>query len=138
KRQAKIEIWRRTARHRTHPARHPRPKPPHRNDRRRPARCSVMSQTRDTPRRRPAETKLVVCIKHPFSEWCAKPSLAEAIRERWPQMRVAHLANYDLLARELPDTHVFVGASLRAEQFAHAKKLQWIHSTAAGVSQLMY
>ena len=86
----------------------------------------------------PARTKLVVCVKHPFSEWCAKPTLAAAIRERWPQMRVVHLPNYDTLPRELPDAHIFVGASLRPEQFAYAKQLQWIHSTAAGVSQLMY
>ena len=93
---------------------------------------------RETKRRSPAETKLVVCVKHPFSEWCAKPMLAAAIREHWPEMRVAHLPNYDALPQELPDTHIFVGASLRAEQFAYAKSLRWIHSTAAGVSQLMY
>jgi D-2-hydroxyacid dehydrogenase (NADP+) len=86
----------------------------------------------------PAKTKLIVCVKHPFSEWTAKPTLAEAIRDRWPQMRVVFLANYDTLAKELPDAHIFVGASLRPEQFAHAKQLKWIHSTAAGVSQLMY
>jgi Phosphoglycerate dehydrogenase and related dehydrogenases len=93
---------------------------------------------RETKRRSPAQTKLVVCVKHQFSEWCAKPMLAAAIGERWPQMRVVHLPNYDALPQELPDTHIFVGASLRAEQFAYAKSLQWIHSTAAGVSQLMY
>ena len=86
----------------------------------------------------PAKTKLIVCVKHPFSEWTAKPTLAEAIRDHWPQMRVVFLANYDTLAEELPDAHIFVGASLRPEQFAHAKQLKWIHSTAAGVSQLMY
>ena len=86
----------------------------------------------------PSKTKLIVCVKHPFSEWTAKPTLAEAIRDRWPQMRVVFLANYDTLAKELPDAHIFVGASLRPEQFAHAKQLKWIHSTAAGVSQLMH
>ena len=89
-------------------------------------------------RRPPENTKLVVCVTHPFSEWCAKPMLVEAIRERWPQMHVVHLPDYSRINEELPDTHIFVGASLRAEQFAHAKSLQWIHSTAAGVSQLMY
>jgi D-2-hydroxyacid dehydrogenase (NADP+) len=93
---------------------------------------------REIKRRSPAETKLVVSVKHPFSEWCAKPTLTEAIRQRWLQMRVVHLPDYSRIIEELPDTHIFVGASLRAEQFAHAKSLQWIHSTAAGVSQLMY
>ena len=61
----------------------------------------------------------MVCVKHPFSEWCAKPELADAVRERWPQMRVVYLPSYDTLPQELPDTHIFVGASLRAEQFVH-------------------
>jgi D-2-hydroxyacid dehydrogenase (NADP+) len=92
----------------------------------------------ETKRLAPAETKLIVCVKHPFSEWSAKPLLAEAIRDRWPEMRVVHLAGYDTLPRELPDARIFVGASLRPEQFACARELEWIHSTAAGVSQLMY
>jgi phosphoglycerate dehydrogenase-like enzyme len=89
-------------------------------------------------RPKPENTKLVVCVKHSFSEWCAQPMLADAIRECWPQIRGVLLPNYDALTPELPDTHIFIGASLRAEQFAQAKSLQWIHSTAAGVSQLMY
>jgi phosphoglycerate dehydrogenase-like enzyme len=53
-------------------------------------------------------------------------------------MRVVHLPDFDRLPDELPDTDIFVGASLRPDQFAFAKKLKWIHSTAAGVNQLMY
>lgn len=86
----------------------------------------------------PENTKVVICVWHPFSEWRPQPVLAESIRARYPAMRVLHLPNYDTLNAELPDTDIFVGASLRPEQFAHAKKLRWIHSTAAGISQLMY
>jgi phosphoglycerate dehydrogenase-like enzyme len=93
---------------------------------------------RETKRLPPAETKLIVCVSHPFSEWSAKPALAEAVRGRWPEMRVVHLPEYDRLPQELPDARIFVGASLRPQQFARANQLQWIHSTAAGVSQLMY
>ena len=64
--------------------------------------------------------------------------MAEALRKRWPEMRVVHLPDYDALPPELPDTDIFVGYSLRAEQLKHAKKLKWIHSTAAGVAQLTY
>ena len=87
---------------------------------------------------KPAETKLVICVWHPFSEWRPKPLLADSIRARYPEMRVLHLPNYDTLPQELPDTNIFVGYSLRAEQLVHAKSLQWIHSTATGVAQLMY
>ncbi len=86
----------------------------------------------------PAESKLVICVWHPFTEWRPTPAVAEAIRTRWPEMRVLHLPNYDRLTEELPDTDIFVGYSLRAEQLKDAKKLKWIHSTAAGVAQLMY
>jgi phosphoglycerate dehydrogenase-like enzyme len=86
----------------------------------------------------PSETKLVICVWHPFTEWRPKPLMAEAIRKRWPAMRVLHLPDYDLLAPELPDTDIFIGYSLRARQLKEAPKLKWIHSTAAGVAQLMY
>lgn len=86
----------------------------------------------------PSATKLVICVWHPFTEWRPKPAMAEAIRKRWPEMRVVHLPNYDALPAELPETDIFVGYSLRAEQLRDAKKLKWIHSTAAGVAQLMY
>jgi D-2-hydroxyacid dehydrogenase (NADP+) len=89
-------------------------------------------------RTNPAETKLVICVWHPFTYWRPQPVMPQTIRARWPEMRVLHLPDYDHLAQELPDTDIFVGYSLRAEQLTHAKKLKWIHSTAAGVAQLMY
>lgn len=89
-------------------------------------------------RTKPSETKLVICVWHPFTEWRPKPLVAEALRKRWPEMRVVHLPDYDTLPQELPDTDIFVGYSLRAKQLKDAKKLKWLHSTAAGVAQLMY
>ncbi len=86
----------------------------------------------------PENTKLTLCVWHPFTEWRPPASFAEAIRQRWPAMRVVHLPDYDRLPQELPETDIFVGYSLRAKQLLDAKKLKWIHSTAAGVAQLMY
>jgi D-2-hydroxyacid dehydrogenase (NADP+) len=86
----------------------------------------------------PAETKLLICVWHPFSQWRAQPIMPETIRRRWPEMRVVHLPDYDRLPQELPDADIFIGSSLRPEQFSYARKLKWVHSTAAGVSQLMY
>jgi len=64
--------------------------------------------------------------------------LADSIHTRYPEMFLLHLPNYDTLPQELPDTNIFVGYSLRAEQLVYARELKWIHSTAAGVAQLMY
>ncbi len=89
-------------------------------------------------RTQPGETKLVICVWHPFAFWRPQPVMAETLRARWPQMRVVHLPNYDALPPELPDTDIFVGYSLRAEQLKHARRLKWIHSTAAGIAQLTY
>lgn len=89
-------------------------------------------------RTKPAETKLVICVWHTFTYWRPPPAMADAIRRRWPEMRVLHLTDYEALPPELPDTDIFVGYSLRPHQLVEAKKLKWIHSTAAGVAQLMY
>jgi phosphoglycerate dehydrogenase-like enzyme len=89
-------------------------------------------------RTKPAETKLLICVWHPFTYWRPQQVMPQTIRARWPEMRVVHLPDYDRLPQELPDTDIFIGYSLRAEQLTHAKKLKWIHSTAAGVAQLMY
>lgn len=86
----------------------------------------------------PADTKLVVCVWHKFTLWQPPARFIDSIRRRWPAMSVVHLPNYDHVIDELPSTDILVGFSLRREQFPSAKKLKWIHSTAAGVGQLMY
>jgi phosphoglycerate dehydrogenase-like enzyme len=89
-------------------------------------------------RTEPANTKLVIGIWHSFSEWNAKPLMAETLRQRWPQMNVVQAAHPEQLPAELPDADIFVGSVLRPAQFSVAKKLKWVHSTSAGVGQLMY
>lgn len=96
-----------------------------------------MKQT-DMQRPSPAETKLVLCVWHPFTLWRPPADVAVHVRRRWPEMKVFHLPTYEHLEDEIGDTDIFVGWSLKPEQFALAKKLKWIHSTAAGVGQLMY
>lgn len=92
----------------------------------------------DSQRSTPENTKLTICVWHPFTEWRPKPAMARAIRTRWPLMRVVHLPDYARLDEELPDTDILVAYSLRPRQLQDAKRLKWIHSTAAGVAQLMY
>jgi phosphoglycerate dehydrogenase-like enzyme len=91
-----------------------------------------------TARTKPSNTKLLICVWSHFTQWNAQPVMLETIRQRWPEMNVVHLPDYTRLPQELPDTDIFVGSTLRAAQFAEAKHLKWVHSTSAGVSQLMY
>jgi phosphoglycerate dehydrogenase-like enzyme len=81
---------------------------------------------------------VVICAWQPFTEWQAKPLVAETLRHRWPEMRVAHAFSFKELPPELSDADIFVGAFLLPEHFEAAKKLKWIHSTSAGVGQLAY
>ena len=86
-----------------------------------------------------ANTKLAIGVWHSFfSEWNAKPVMAETLRQRWPQMNVVHVTDVQRLPAELADADIFVGSVLRPAQFSAAKKLKWVHSTSAGVGQLMY
>jgi phosphoglycerate dehydrogenase-like enzyme len=86
---------------------------------------------------KPADTKIVFCVKFSFDLWSIPAFLPAAIRQRWPEMRVAHVEDYALLGGEIRDANVFVGFMLTKEQLAAAKRLRWIHVSAAGVSQLM-
>jgi phosphoglycerate dehydrogenase-like enzyme len=86
----------------------------------------------------PAETKLLICVNNPAPLWRPPPDTAQRMRARFPRMRITHLPSFDGLERELPDTDVFMGLSLKAEQLALAPKLQWIQAVSAGVAQFMY
>jgi D-2-hydroxyacid dehydrogenase (NADP+) len=85
----------------------------------------------------PRESKLVMCVQFNFTFWRIPPELPAAVESRWPEMRVVHSNTYDALPAELPDTDIFVGFNLTPDQLAAARKLKWIHVTAAGVAQLM-
>ena len=89
-------------------------------------------------RTKPSETKLTICVWHPFTQWRPTSTMSDSIRACWPEMRVVHLPDYTRLGEELPDTDIFAGFSLRAEQLKDTRQLKWIHATAAGVAQLMY
>jgi phosphoglycerate dehydrogenase-like enzyme len=81
--------------------------------------------------------KLLITLHHRFELWNAPAWLAERLRADFPHLDVVQLPNYDRLTEEIADAKIYVGWSLRAEQLAAAKKLRWIHSTAAAVHQLM-
>jgi phosphoglycerate dehydrogenase-like enzyme len=81
--------------------------------------------------------KLLITLYHRFELWNAPDWLAERIRTDFPKLQVVQLPNYERVTEEITDAEIYFGWSLRAEQLTTAKKLRWIHSTAAAVHQLM-
>jgi D-2-hydroxyacid dehydrogenase (NADP+) len=81
--------------------------------------------------------KLLVVIHHPFALWNAPNWLGQRIQRAFPQIEVEQRNTYKNLEEHIRDAEIFFGWSLRGEQVRAAKKLRWIHSTAAAVHQLM-
>lgn len=77
-------------------------------------------------------------MHHPFSLWTAPGWLAERLRATFPDHTFTHTASYDDLPAHLSDADILLAWSLRPDQFAQAKRLKWIHSSAAAVHQLMF
>jgi len=82
--------------------------------------------------------KLLIATHHRFELWNAPTWFAERLRMDFPQLEVVHLTNYDQIETHLPDADIAIAWSLRPEQLRLAKKLRWIHSTAAAIHQLMF
>ena len=81
--------------------------------------------------------KLLIALYHRFELWQMPEWFSERLRRDFPQLEVVHLPNYDRVTEEIADADIAISWSLRGEQITAAKKLRWIHSTAAAVHQLM-
>jgi phosphoglycerate dehydrogenase-like enzyme len=82
--------------------------------------------------------KILIVHYHSFELWHAPSWIRERLQQQFPDHHFLQLQNYDRVPQEIADTDVFIGWSLRPEQFVAANKLRWIHSPAAAVHQLMY
>jgi phosphoglycerate dehydrogenase-like enzyme len=82
--------------------------------------------------------KVLIVHYHSFELWHAPAWIRERLQQDFPGHQFLQLQNYDRVPEEIPDTDVFIGWSLRPQQFVAARKLRWIHSPAAAVHQLMF
>lgn len=82
--------------------------------------------------------KVLIVHHHRFELWHAPAWLRERLQSAFPEIKFVQFENFDRIFEEIGDTDVFIGFSLRPEQFTAAKKLRWIHSPAAAVHQLMF
>jgi phosphoglycerate dehydrogenase-like enzyme len=82
--------------------------------------------------------KILIAVHHRFQLWNAPPWLAPRLKDRFPKHTFTQIASLDNLIQELEDTDILIGYQLRPEQFAHARRLKYIHTTTAAVHQLMF
>ncbi|MFN7972178.1 MAG: D-2-hydroxyacid dehydrogenase [Acidobacteriota bacterium] len=82
--------------------------------------------------------RIVLCNWHPFSAWRLPESVAEAVRDAWPEADVVHLETLEGHEDALSQCRIFAGSRLPRDAFARAPRLTWIHSTATSVAQFMY
>lgn len=82
--------------------------------------------------------KILICHHHRFELWCAPAWIGERLARDFPEIAVVHLPDYHGMTREILDTDVLIGWSIKPKQFAEAHKLRWVHSPAAAVHQLMF
>jgi phosphoglycerate dehydrogenase-like enzyme len=81
--------------------------------------------------------KLLIALHDRFQPWIAPQWFSERLRAEFPQLNIVQLPNYDRITEEIADADFAIAWSLRGDQITAAKKLRWIHSTAAAVHGLM-
>src|SRR5215469_3351823 len=81
--------------------------------------------------------KLVIALHHRFQPWISPGWFSERLRQDFPELNVVQLLDYERLTDEIADADIAIAWSIRGDQLRAAKKLRWIHSTAAAVHGLM-
>jgi len=81
--------------------------------------------------------KLLIALHHRFQPWIAPRWFSERLRKNFPQLDVVQLPDYERITEEIADADMAIAWSIRGDQLQAAKKLRWIHSTAAAVHGLM-
>jgi len=92
-----------------------------------------MTESTQTPIR-----KLLIATHHHLDLWIAPDWFEQKLHKEFPQLEIARLTNFDGIKTDLVDAEILFLESLRPEQFLAARKLRWIHSSAAAVHQFMF
>jgi phosphoglycerate dehydrogenase-like enzyme len=82
--------------------------------------------------------KLLIVVHHRLSLWNVPAWFGERLAKEFPQVQVVQRNSYEGVEEDLQETEIIFTISLRAEQFAIARKLRWIHSASAAVHQFLF
>jgi len=64
--------------------------------------------------------------------------LAQSLSDSFPELDSIVTSDGERILHEVVDAEIFISWTMKPEQFALAKRLRWIHSPAAGVTQLLF
>jgi phosphoglycerate dehydrogenase-like enzyme len=80
--------------------------------------------------------RIVIAI-HDLPMWSIPDSEVDRITRALPEDDVVNARELDARRQVYPDAEVLFATKLRAEEFALARRLRWIHSSAVGVGTLL-
>ena len=70
--------------------------------------------------------------------WILPAWALDPIRSRHPEVRFTSVETRDDADRAMPEADVVLGWAVRPKNFANARRLKWIHVSAAGVGSLLF
>lgn len=70
--------------------------------------------------------------------WTIRAEHVDALRARFPDVTFLHASSHDELAGALEQADVAFSSMVREAAFPRARKLRWIHSSAAGVGATLF
>ena len=82
--------------------------------------------------------KILVAIYSPFASWCIPDAEVEQLRRDFPEHTFARADSDDETLERIADADVVFGSTVNPPQLAAARRLQWIHSPAAGVGGMLF
>lgn len=80
---------------------------------------------------------LVAIYSSDTRAWTIPAHYVERLRERFPHHEFAHAEDHEGARRAIVDAEVAFSSLVRGELFQAARRLRWIHSSAAGVGSLI-
>jgi phosphoglycerate dehydrogenase-like enzyme len=82
--------------------------------------------------------KILVALYSPVAAWNIPPAQVDRLRTAFPQHQFHHATSEEQATALAPGADVAFMAELRSAHFAAARQLRWIHSSAAGVGNMLF
>jgi phosphoglycerate dehydrogenase-like enzyme len=81
---------------------------------------------------------LLIVVHHHLDLWNVPAWFGQRLAQDFPQVQIAQRNTYDGVEQDLRDAEILFTISLRADQFAAAQNLRWIHAPTAAVHQFLF